>query len=216
MANIFQQRLASTTLATALLVAMAAPAFAQTAAPVAPAQTATPAATDATKPARPNDRRGPPSPEERKDRMALHATALKQKLQLTPAQEPAWTAFTASMQPPAGGPGRMEEHRGLEKLTTPERIDRMKALRAEHAAQADRRGEATKTFYAALTPAQQKVFDTETARQHHGGPRDGRGPGAKHRDPQARGEHGHGPRHGKPVTGAPTAPGAPTTTPAPQ
>lgn len=216
MARFFSQRLASTTVAAALLAALAAPAFAQTTAPVAPAP-ATATAPDGAKPARPHDRRAA-SPEERKDRMARHATALKKKLQLTPAQEPAWTAFTASMQPPAGGPARMEEHRGLDKLTTPERIDRMKTLRAEHAAEADRRGEATKTFYAALTPAQQKVFDTETARKHHrmGGQRDGWSPGAEPRGPEARGDHRHGPRHAKPVTGAPTAPGAPTATPAPQ
>ena len=48
----------------------------------------------------------------------------------------------------------------MEKRTTPERIDRMRARRAQHAAEADRRGEATKTFYAALTPEQQKTFDS--------------------------------------------------------
>jgi len=209
----FQQRLASTTLATALLAALAAPAFAQPAAPAAPAPVTAPTAAapaDAAKPApRLQDRRAH-SPEERKDRMARRAAALKQKLQLTAAQESAWTTYTAAMQPPAAGPDRPAPG-SLEKLTTPERIDRMKALRAQHAAEADRRGDSTKTFYAALTPAQQKVFDAETARHHMGGPMGGKGPG-----PDGRGDPRHGPRHGKPMTGAPTAPGAPSATPAPQ
>ncbi len=33
--------------------------------------------------------------------MERHAAELKQKLQITPAQESAWTAFTTAMQPPA-------------------------------------------------------------------------------------------------------------------
>ena len=36
----------------------------------------------------------------------------------------------------------------------------MRAMRAQQAAEAERRGEATKTFYAALTPEQQKTFDS--------------------------------------------------------
>lgn len=209
----FQRRLASTTLATALLAALAAPAFAQPAPPAAPAPMTAPTAAapaDGAKPAPRAQERRAPSPEERKDRMARHAAALKQKLQLTAAQESAWTSYTAAMQPPAAGPDRPAPG-SLEKLTTPERIDRMKALRAQHAAEADRRGDATKAFYATLTPTQQKVFDTETARHHMGGPMGGKGPG-----PDGRGDPRHGPRHGKPTTGAPTAPGAPSATPAPQ
>ena len=50
----------------------------------------------------------------------------------------------------------------FEKLTTPERIDRLNALRAQHAGLLDKRAEAAKRFYAALTPSQRKVFDPET------------------------------------------------------
>ena len=74
----------------------------------------------------------------------------------------------------------------MEKLTTPERIDRMRALRAQQAAEADRRGEATKTFYAALTPEQQKTFDSRG--QHM------RGKGG-HRGDRGHGHGDHG-RHG--------------------
>jgi periplasmic protein CpxP/Spy len=107
--------------------------------------------------------------------MAKHQADLKAKLKLTPAQEGAWTAFTAAMQPPAGWrPGDMQAKRAeLEKLPTPERIDKMQALRAERMtqmnAEMDKRGAATKSFYAALTTEQQKTFDAE--RHMHRGER---------------------------------------------
>jgi len=50
----------------------------------------------------------------------------------------------------------------MAKLSTPERIDKMKSLRAEHQAEADKRAEATKAFYAVLTADQKKVFDSFT------------------------------------------------------
>lgn len=116
---------------------------------------------------------------------ARHLAALKDQLQLTPAQEPAWTAFTASMQP--GERTARLDRQGMEQLTTPERIDRMRALRAQHAAEADRRGEATKAFYAALTPAQQKTFDARAVRgQHRMGMKQG-----------GEGRHAHGPQGGQ-------------------
>jgi Spy/CpxP family protein refolding chaperone len=112
-------------------------------------------------------------------RMAKHQTELKAKLKLTPAQEGAWTAFTASMQPPAHMARPTPEQRAeLDKLSTPERIDKMRALRTQRMADMnaamDKRGEATKTFYAALNPEQQKTFDAE-----HKKMRDGRGHGPR-------------------------------------
>lgn len=119
-------------------------------------------------------------------RMEKRQAVLKASLKLTPAQEGAWTTFTAALKPPADfivkqRPDPVE----IAKLTTPERIDKMKVLRTQHMnemnAFADKRGEATKVFYAALTPEQQKVFDASVMRHRGpagrmGGPRDGRGP----------------------------------------
>ena len=111
--------------------------------------------------------------------MAKHQTELKAKLKLTPAQEGAWTAFTAALQPPAQMARPTPEQRAeLDKLSTPERIDKMRALRTQRMADIstamDQRGEATKTFYAALSPEQQKTFDAE-----HKKLRDGRGHGPR-------------------------------------
>mgnify|MGYP001169834791 CR=1 FL=1 len=90
-------------------------------------------------------------------RVAQRQERLKRILQITPAQESAWTAWIGSRQ--AGKPAQRGQRAEFAQLTTPERIDRMRALRATRAAEADRRGEATKAFYAALSPAQQTAFD---------------------------------------------------------
>ena len=112
---------------------------------------------------------GPMDPARMSERMARRQAALKQKLQLTPAQEGGWTAYTASLKPPARmqRPDRAE----FDKLTTPERIDRMRSLHAARAAEMDKRADATKTFYAALSPEQKKVFDSQAFHGHRGGPR---------------------------------------------
>lgn len=106
---------------------------------------------------------------------AKHLSELKAKLKITASQEPAWNAFTESMKPPANLPGTRPDRAELDKLTTPERIDKMRALRKEHMAameaEMDKRAEATKTFYAALTPEQQKTFDAEHARMDKRGER---------------------------------------------
>ncbi len=118
-------------------------------------------------------------------RMEKRQAALKAMLKLTPAQEGAWATFTAALKPPADMMGKHADHVEIAKLPTPERIDKMKALHAQHVADMnsamDKRGDATKTFYATLTPEQQKVFDTATARFYGspgrmGGMRDGKGP----------------------------------------
>jgi periplasmic protein CpxP/Spy len=102
--------------------------------------------------------------ERRAQRMAERLAWMKQQLRITPAQEGAWNAWTASLQP-----ARMQrpDRAELDKLTTPERIDRMRTLRNARMAEMDKRAEATKAFYAALSPGQKKVFDTETARARH-------------------------------------------------
>lgn len=98
-------------------------------------------------------------------RMDVHQAALKAQLKLTPAQEAAWTSFAASHKMPVGMKGQPAAMPDLANLTTPERLDKMKELRAqrmgEMIAVMDQRAESTKTFYAVLTPEQQKVFDAQ-------------------------------------------------------
>ncbi len=56
----------------------------------------------------------------------------------------------------------------FEKMSTPERIDRMRAMRTARQAEADKRGDATKTFYTALSAEQKKTFDELSARTMQG------------------------------------------------
>jgi Spy/CpxP family protein refolding chaperone len=111
---------------------------------------------------------------------AIHAkrsAELKAKLKITAAQEADWSAFTNAMKPPVRGEKPKMDKAELAKLPTPERLDKMKALRAEMVSERNTRMEqrdaAVKTFYATLTPEQKKVFDTESAA--HRGNRHGKG-----------------------------------------
>lgn len=93
-------------------------------------------------------------------RHAEHQAQLKNSLKITASQEAAWDAYVAAT---AHQPGKHEPmaREDWSKLTTPERIEKMQALRTERDATMNQRMEATKTFYAALTPEQQKVFDAQ-------------------------------------------------------
>ena len=59
----------------------------------------------------------------------------------------------------------------MEKLPLPERIDKMRAFRKERMAAMDaamdKRDDAIKTFYATLTPEQQKIADEEHSKMMH-------------------------------------------------
>ncbi|AGU47146.1 hypothetical protein VAPA_1c00150 [Variovorax paradoxus B4] len=125
-------------------------------------------------------------PAQRMERMQEHRAkrlaALKEKLKLNAAQEGAWTTFTAASQPPAGARPQRMDRAEFAKLTTPERLERMQARQAERSARFAKRAEATKAFYAALTPEQQKTFDAETVHAGMHGHRHGHGGhGGEHR-----------------------------------
>lgn len=109
---------------------------------------------------------------------ARRAQHLRDTLQLTPAQEPALNAFIAGMAPPAGMRDKMRAERGERAaMTTPQRLDRMKARMAEREVQFGRRADATLRFYGQLSPAQKKAFDALGPMGGHGG----KGPGGGHR-----------------------------------
>lgn len=100
-------------------------------------------------------------PAEMQAKRQARLNELKAKLQLTPAQEPAWAQFTAVAAAPPHRPAG--ERPNFAAMSTPERMDAMDKMRAQRDAQRDRREAAVRTFYAKLTPAQQKVFDAESA-----------------------------------------------------
>lgn len=114
-------------------------------------------------------------------KMAERQAALKTELQLTPAQEPAWNAFIARTQTQAR-PARQGNREDWSKLTTPQRLDKMQAMKVERDTAMAQRVDAIKSFYASLNADQQKVFDSkhlsgfQRAGMHRG--------------------HGHHPHHG--------------------
>lgn len=146
-----------------LLATLGLAASAQSPTPAAPSAPAASALREA------DGRHGDPA--FRQARMAQRQADLKQKLQITAAQERAWSSFTTAMKP-TGAMQRLD-HDALARLATPDRIDQMRAQRTARIAEMDRRGDATKAFYATLTADQKKVFDAETVRHghrgHHGG-----------------------------------------------
>lgn len=120
-------------------------------------------------------------PAQRLERMREHQAkrlaALKEKLAIKPTQEGAWQNFAGAQQLPARAPQRMDRAE-FEKLTTPQRLDRMQKRQAERVERFAARASATRGFYAALDPSQQKVFDAESMRFGHRG--DGHRHGSRH------------------------------------
>jgi Spy/CpxP family protein refolding chaperone len=118
-------------------------------------------------PPRPQHPMGEPgkNPEQMKERFAKHQAELHDTLKITAAQEPAWKTFIQSVTPKAM-PQR-EDFKELDKLTTPQRMEKMLEKMKEHQAALQDRLAATKTFYATLTPEQQKIFDESHRRLQH-------------------------------------------------
>jgi len=118
-----------------------------------------------------NERPGKINPARMQARIQKRTAEFKTGLKLSADQEGAWTAFTTAMKPSSDITAKHPDFTELAKLPTPERIDKMKVFHtqrlSEISAAMDKRAEATKAFYAVLTPEQQKVFDTSTSR-HHG------------------------------------------------
>jgi hypothetical protein len=89
--------------------------------------------------------------------------ALPALLQLQPSQHPAWRAYkdAAALQK-ADAAHDAGDAAILNAMTTPERLDALRArLKAQEAA-FDRQAAATEAFYAVLSPDQKRIFDQLT------------------------------------------------------
>ena len=101
------------------------------------------------------------------------AQYLSQTLGLRAAQQPALTAFLSEVAAPAGMAERIRaQDAQMAAMTTPQRLDAMLARMDESRSLMISRIAATKRFYAQLTPAQQRVFDSMGAQggSSRGGP----------------------------------------------
>jgi hypothetical protein len=89
---------------------------------------------------------------------------LHDALNLSSAQAPAWDTFLAAMQPDANQEAR-DRSAGemMPTLHAPQRVDLSIAAMQADLEDLQRRGAAIKAFYSTLSPAQQAVFDRQTA-----------------------------------------------------
>jgi Spy/CpxP family protein refolding chaperone len=102
--------------------------------------------------------------EHREARHAERDKALHDVLGIQPTQEAAFTAFTSAMKPPEWRhEGGRDGAAPPMAMTTPERLDRMKAEMDKRFAAMreafDRRAEATRALYAVLDPRQRAAMD---------------------------------------------------------
>ena len=99
------------------------------------------------------------SPEQMQAHFEKRQTELRDKLKLNANQQTAWNTFITKMKPtePMKRPDRAE----LDKLSAPERMEKMRDAMQEGEKRMSDRIAATKEFYAVLTPEQQKVFNDE-------------------------------------------------------
>lgn len=100
--------------------------------------------------------------------MEKHRAQLHDKLKLTAQQEPAWKTFTDATQShhPTAMQDRQAEHKAMMAMSTPARMEKMLEHAKNRLARMQQHLEALKTFYAVLTPEQQKIFDESHARMH--------------------------------------------------
>ena len=118
------------------------------------------------------------SPEQRLERRAERLRAL---LQLRPEQERALREYVNTIQREPGQrlARRAAERRELRQLSTPERLQAQRERLTQRLERFERRADATRRFYAQLTPAQQQAFDAMRQQRGGRGMRPGRGPGAQ-------------------------------------
>lgn len=102
---------------------------------------------------------GPGGPRHHRFDPETHAQHLRDVLQLRADQDGALKAYLAATVPKdrdgVDRPGRRSADGPPKMPTTPERLDR----ETEHLTRAKARIDATRTFYAALSPSQKKAFD---------------------------------------------------------
>lgn len=110
--------------------------------------------------------------EQRREAMVHRQAILHDKLKLTGSQEAAWKTYIEASTPPQGAnrPDR-PQRADWEKMSAPERMEKMLAMMKEREAHMATHLAAMKTFYATLSPLQQQIFNDNVGRpmhRHHG------------------------------------------------
>ncbi len=95
---------------------------------------------------------------------AAHIAQVREKLNLQASQEAAWDTFVAATAPTP----RTTPRPDTSNLTAPARLEHMLAKLRAHETRLVSHLEAVKTFYAVLSPEQQKIFDDSFRHLHNG------------------------------------------------
>jgi periplasmic protein CpxP/Spy len=105
----------------------------------------------------------------RGEHMAMRQQKLHDTLQLTASQESAWAAFVAATKPAGDAMrGHRADRAAMHALPAPQRLEKAIERSKQRTAKMEQRLAALKSFYAVLSPAQQKAFDAQAM---HGGQR---------------------------------------------
>ena len=109
------------------------------------------------------------TPEKMQEHRTKRQAAMHEQLKLTAAQEPAWKTYVAAVAP-TDMAKRWGDHAAMAKMSAPERLEKHIAMSKERDARMTSHLAALKTFYAVLTPEQQKIFNEKSMRggKHHG------------------------------------------------
>lgn len=107
--------------------------------------------------------------EKMKAGMEKHHRMMHDKLKITAGQEGAWTTFIEATKPAMmeRGEKMRADKKAMEGLSTPARMEKMLEHSKERLAHMQKHLDALKTFYAVLTPEQQKIFDDSHQHMRH-------------------------------------------------
>lgn len=100
------------------------------------------------------------------DMFAKHQARLHELLKLTPAQEPAWTAYQNAIKPAL--PAEHIDHAAIAKMPAPERLAKMIDLSKQRTLTMEGHLGALNTFYGQLTTEQKAIFDDHVMGGAHG------------------------------------------------
>ena len=105
---------------------------------------------------------------DRSEFIAKRNAQLHDKLKLSASQEVNWATYTEKTK--LSEPMDKQQWEELAKLPTPERLDRILALKTEHLKKFEARNQAVKAFYSTLTSDQKTIFDASFHHpsHHHG------------------------------------------------
>jgi len=105
-------------------------------------------------------------PAQMSERMDKRLQKLHDALKLNSSQEAGWQTYVAAIK--ADMPTARPDFASFKNLSAPEKLEKGIEFSKTHITQMENQLAALKTFYATLTPEQQKTFDQAMSHGHHG------------------------------------------------